>query len=357
MSVPLQQQQTVPQSQQGTQSLPQAYDNVSSQITSSRSNYDPSSSGRASQQMYMPNQTMQQPTNSQESTTMSQAYNQLQSQPGMMNSSYNQTVYSQQSNKYQQQQQQQQQQPSQYTDNQYQNQEQDQDQEPQEEEEDETGGGDKDAEQALQKEYANNVCHNLDPCDMIVSIICPCMTYAGVIQNLEPIPSENSMWSTGCCIWTGILAASAAAIEIPLLVPGACSWLPPLYFADVFDARQLLLAFAYFVPHCICHLPFRSSLLGNTENVCTTCAHTVLCSCCSLGSLKSLTKEMNKSYSEQETNLSKIMPFAPALYPKATLMQPPMPTNQMNEQAKDTRRLPPRTASRFEPRVLHYYYD
>ena len=228
------------------------------------------------------------------------------------------------------------------------------DEEQQEEDEGETRENEEDTGLALEKQYANNVCHNLDPYDMIIGIICPCITYAGIIENLEPIPSESSMWSTGCFIWTGIIAVSAAAIEIPILVPGACSWLPPLYLAEVFDARQLLLLFAYFVPHCICHLPFRHKLLYNTENICTSCANSVLCSCCSLASLKSFTKEMNMAYNEKETSLSKIMPFAPALYPRETLMKPPNSINQMNEPFT---RLPPRTASRFEPRFVYYYND
>jgi hypothetical protein len=225
---------------------------------------------------------------------------------------------------------------------------------------------DEEQEPNLEFAYANSVCHDMDPCDMCMAIVCPCVTYGEVIERLEPEESEG-MWTTGCVVWAGILTLSAVAIEVPLLVPGACSWLPTTYFGGVLDARQLLLACAYFVPQCVCHLPLRYTLLGNEENIASACAKSVFCSCCSLSSLKALAREGNQAFDEQEASLGRYMPFAATLHPRERMLQAeeqaPKVKNQMRGGVTNNRqggRAMARTTSYFEPeRALYhtnYYY-
>ena len=202
----------------------------------------------------------------------------------------------------------------------------------------------------LQAAFAKSVCHDMNPCDMLTALVCPCITYGEVVESLQPEPSDSQM-TTACMVWTGVVAISAAAIEVPLLVPGACSWLPTTYLGGVMDARQLLLAFSYFVPHCICHIPLRNALLGPQENVVTTCVNSVLCSCCSLGSMKVLAKDVNMTFDDKESELGKWMPFAATLYPRERANeQAPLTQNSMQNEP-----FIPRTGSLFRPEFVHFY--
>ena len=182
--------------------------------------------------------------------------------------------------------------------------------------------------------FANQLCHHMDPCDMLLSFFCPCITYGQTLELLDPVPKESTdacHTSTGCVVWTGIVGISALAIQIPLLIPNACSWFPTTYLGGVFDARELLMILPYWLPHWLCHLPFRYSVLGMedhennnnhneydqaqeqpriSENCCNTCMETTFCCCFSLASMKSWAKESNMEFIEEEAECSKLTPFS-----------------------------------------------
>jgi hypothetical protein len=209
----------------------------------------------------------------------------------------------------------------------------------------------------VRSKYAHHVCRNMDPCDMCLALPCPCIVYGETIERLEPdSKNESQMTSTGCAIWACVMALSAAAIEVPLLVPGVCSWLPTTYLGGVLDARQLLLALAYFVPPCICETCVRSRLLEDKEDVCSSCAYSVCCSCCSLASMKKLAKDAKVSFDQDEGALGRVMPYFATLNPRNPEADVTAPLTQNTQEM----RRPPRTNARFlyEPEYnVHYFYE
>lgn len=212
----------------------------------------------------------------------------------------------------------------------------------------------------VQSKYAYHVCRNMDPCDMCLAIPCPCIVYGETIERLELVPAnEKQMMSTGCTIWACFMALSAAAIETPLLVPGACSWLPTTYLGGVLDARQLLLTLAYFVPPCICQTCVRSKLLAEKEDLCSSCAYSVFCSCCSLASGKKLARDSKVAFDEDEGALGRFMPYFATLNPRDTTSTTDVNEPLMRNSQGMPRRGPSRTSARFayEPEYIHYFYE
>jgi DNA mismatch repair ATPase MutL len=191
--------------------------------------------------------------------------------------------------------------------------------------------------QDLVEEFAKSVCHNMNPCDMCTAIVCPCVTYGQIVEQWDPQhingePVECCQATTGCVVWTGLVAISAIAIEVPLLMPGVCSWMPTMYFGGVFDARQLLLALTYFVPHCLCHCPLRVAMLSQKEggeSMYNSCLNAMLCNCCSLASLKAMAEEENMQFPEREVSLGKWMPFVVTLKERPQQETRPMMENSM----------------------------
>lgn len=205
----------------------------------------------------------------------------------------------------------------------------------------------------LEADFARSVCHELQLCDMCTALVCPCITYGEVLEEMEPASVRSeSTFSVGCMLWTGCVAVSLAAVEVPLLVPGACSWLPTTYFGGVLDARQLLLTLSYFVPQCVCHWPLRYTLLDGQENVCTSCVNSVLCSCCSLGSMKQLAKEENKEFDEKEACLGRWLPWYTTLYPRRDDTSRQSETTYMMPQNSMKERSFRQTGSHFWPEMV-----
>jgi hypothetical protein len=179
--------------------------------------------------------------------------------------------------------------------------------------------------------FVKSVCAFMDPCDMCLSIVCPCVTYGQIVQRLDPQSSADSCHSyAGCLMWTGLVAISAAAIEVPLLIPGACSWMPTTYLFDgVLDARQLLMVLPYFVPHWLCHCPLRASVLGSKgENFCTSCMDSTLLCCCSLASLKAWASRSQLQFAEGQESVGRLVPYMVELEP-STEEQSPLTDNSM----------------------------
>ena len=204
--------------------------------------------------------------------------------------------------------------------------------------------------------FANSMCHDMDTSDMLVAVVCPCITYGQILENLDPLKDNGhgeesgGVFSTGCYTWTGLLAASALAIQIPLLIPGTCAWMPTMQLGGVVDARELFLIGSYFVPHLLCHCPLRMAALERDgENPCTTCADSILCSCCSLASLKAMSAEGNTKFKMTDDSLGKIVPCLATLESRneseghgtamrSSMMRSPRQTNRMTDSRRSSMR-------------------
>ena len=166
--------------------------------------------------------------------------------------------------------------------------------------------------------YAGDMCHEMEISDACTACFCPCITYGQVLEKLDPnVISKRQKngsschVSTGCLLWSGLMGLSLGGIQSLISVPGACNWMPTLYFADLIDARELFLVCSYFVPQCLCHLPLRASIVGSGkqgENICCSCLIASLCCSCSLGSLKSWARGGKFKYKEDDVCMSKCCP-------------------------------------------------
>ena len=195
----------------------------------------------------------------------------------------------------------------------------------------------------------------MNPGDMCLALVCPCMVYGQILEHMDPNGSKSTdscHTSTGCMVWTGLIGASALGIQIPLLISDGCSWLPTTYLGGVMDIREFFLILPYFVPHWLCHCPFRQMLLGKKgEDSCSTCMDVTFCSCCSLASLKAEVELINPRFDAREASLRKWLPFFGPLDEPAEATQEEVPLFQNTMSGK-----PSTTgAPLFYNRALRYY--
>lgn len=227
--------------------------------------------------------------------------------------------------------------------------------------------------EGLPRQQHSSLASTYSLCDVCLSLVCPCITYGQILEALDPKekPSSSSCCSlslVGCGVWTGIVAISALAIQVPLFMPSS---LPSIALGGglMISAAEPLMIFPYFIPHCLCHFPLRLKAFEtmddpeNSEHCCMSCLEAVFCSCCSLAVLKAWASEsgakFDRHHHQPETGkwCPYIVNIEPAQHQEVHMEAMPILPNSMSkkdEHPPDTRMAPYYYHAHYH--ALHKYY-